>query len=81
MAILLGDGKDQILDVAKGANPANDIWVYECGRTSLEKGGGACVASKRVGRIWKGLFPQFNGAFGRIEVDVSEKVLSSSRNP
>ena len=43
----------QVLDVAKGANPVNDIRVYECGRTRLDKGYGTCVVSKRVGRSGK----------------------------
>ena len=76
-----GEAQDQILDAAKRANPANDIWIYESGRIKFDKGEGTCVASKRVGGIWKGLFPQFDGAFWGTESDVSEKVLSSPRNP
>ena len=65
----------------KGADPDNDIWIHECGTTRFEKGDGTCVGSERVGGIWKGLFPQFDGAFWGMESDVSEKVLSKSRYP
>ena len=77
--VLLEEAKDQILDAAKGANPDKAIWMH--GRIISEKGAGACVVGKRVGRIWKGPFPQLDGAVGWIESDVSEKVFSSSRNP
>ena len=46
-----------------------------------EKGDSTCVVSERVGGIWKGLFPQLDGAMWGMESDVSEKMLSSSRNP
>ena len=73
--------KDQMVDAVKGVNPASDIWIYEYGRTRFEKGHGACVVSKRVGRIWKAPFPQLDGAFWGMESDASEKVLSGPRNP
>ena len=60
--VLFGETQEQILNVAKGVNPANDIRVYEFGRIRIEKGHGARITSKGVGRIWKGLFPQVDGA-------------------
>ena len=73
--------QDQILDAVKGVDPANDIWIYERGRMKFEKGEGTCVGSKGAGRIWKGLFPQFEGAHWGIESDASKKLFSSPRNP
>ena len=70
-----------MVDAVKGANPASDIWIYEYGGTRFEKGHSACAVSKRVGRIWKGLFPQLDGAFWGMESDASEKMLSGPRNP
>ena len=65
-SVAVSDGAQaQILDVAKGANPVNDLRVYECGRTKMGKGNATCVASKRLGRVWKGLFPQLNRFGGR----------------
>jgi len=37
--------------------------------------------SGRVGRIWKGLLPQFGGGKRGAELDVSEKVPSRPMNP
>ena len=81
MAVPPDEGKDQILDAVKGANPANDIWIYGYDRLRFEKGDGTRVRSMRVAWVWKGLFPQFDGASLVAESDVSEKELSSSRNP
>ena len=75
---VLFEVEDQLLNAAKGTNPDNAIWML--GRIIPEKGDGACVV-KRVGRIWKGLFPQLDGTIWGMESDVSEKMLSSSRNP
>ena len=54
-AVVPLEDKEQILDAAKGGNPDNAIWMHD--RIISEKGDGACVVNKRVGRIWKGLFP------------------------
>ena len=78
-AVVPLEDKEQILDAAKGANPDNAIWMHD--RIISEKGDGTCVVNKRVGRIWKGLFPQLDGAIWGRELDASKKVLSSPRNP
>ena len=80
VVVLSDETQEQVLGVTKGANPANDIRVYERGRTRFEKGDGTCVASKGAGRIWKGLFPQFDGARWEAESDVREKEPSSPGN-
>ena len=80
-SVVSDDAQEHMLDVAKGANPANNTRVYECGGTRLEKSHGTGVVSKRAGRVWKGLFLQLDGAFRGTEPDVSEKVLPRTRNP
>ena len=42
------ESQEQMLDVTKGANPANNTRVYEWGGTRLEKGYGTRVVGKRV---------------------------------
>ena len=81
-SVAVSDGaQDQLLDAVKGVNPANNIWIYECGRIKSEKEEGTCVGSKGAGRIWKGLLPQFDGVHWGIESDASKKVFPSPRDP
>ena len=65
----------------KRVDPANVIWRCEYGKMRFDKVDGMCVESERIGRIWKNLFPQPDGAFRGADADASEKVLSSPQNP
>jgi len=81
MILLTNALKAQPYDIMKGADPTTHTHI--CGsddRDTINKET-ACVAGGRVGRVRKGLLPEFDVGFLGVEFDVSEEVFLRPRNP
>ena len=69
----------QVNNTVEGANPVARICSGDNPKTTNEETAG--VVSGGVGRIRKGLLPQFKVRFFGAEFDISKQVFSGPRNP